>query len=284
MVKNTEVRKRSKTVKTIILFLLLVGIGLYIVTIICLYMLQDKILFGSPPLNVSRVALAKSVDPSITDLSLRMSDGTIVRGWKVNADESNKKPVIFYYGGNAEEVSSRLALAHEYIEFEWILINYRGYGASEGLPSEKVLFSDAQEAYQSFRDKEGFQGRKVFLFGQSLGTGVALSVAEKYPVTKIILATPYDSIEHVAQEQFPLFPITLLLSNRFRSVDIAPHITSPTLIIAAEQDTVIPTIHAQNLCDALGERCTYKVIAGVGHNDIVISDEYKKLIASFLEQ
>ncbi len=283
MTKNAVQNKPCKIGKQIFLFLLFTGLGLYVLAAIFLYASQDSMLFGRPALNEERIALAKSTNPTVTDLVLRMTDGTTVRGWKVNADESNSKPIIFYYGGNVEEVSSRLALAQSFGDFEWILMNYRGYGASEGIPSEKALFSDAYEIYQIIRDDEDFKDRRVYLFGQSLGTGVALSVAAKYPVTKIILTTPYDSIDSLAQDQFPLFPVKLILKNHFRSIDIAPKIKSPTLVIAAENDTTIPTKHAQKLCRALGENCIYRVIPGVGHNDIVFSENYSKVIIDFLK-
>jgi uncharacterized protein len=119
----------------------------------------------------------------------------------------------------------------------------------------------------------------VIVIGRSLGSGVAIRLARETPASRLILVTPYDSIEEIAAAEYPYVPVKLLLLDRYESWKYAPGITIPTTIIAAQNDEVIPRASTEKLFARFRSGvASMKVIEGVGHNDIGAKDEYIKAI------
>ncbi|MEH6652178.1 MAG: alpha/beta hydrolase [Motiliproteus sp.] len=188
---------------------------------------------------------------------------------------------ILYFGGNAESVilgAPRLAKA--LTEHTLYLVNYRGYGGSSGSPTEQALYSDAQSIYDAIKNRHA----EVSVVGRSLGSGIATLLASTRAVSKLVLITPFDSIQRIAQDRFPLYPMALLLKDRYNSVDRIQTIESKTLIILAEHDEVIPLKYSARLIDAFQEQqISVKIIAGTGHNSLSNGDEYYALLQHFIE-
>lgn len=250
-----------------------------------MYFVQDEQIFFPEPLDVQYVNSFKQENDGVKDLTIKTSDNNTLRGWDVNGtDSQSNKPIIIYFGGNSQEVSNMLETASSFDEWEWLLVNYRGYGQSTGTPSEKNLFDDSVQIYDYVKKTDNMNNRKIFAFGRSLGSGVAAHLASQRQINKLILATPYDSMTNVAQKKYPFLPVSLLLRNKFDSISIASSITSPTLIVAAKNDQTIPIAHAQNLAKALGNKCVFKTIDGVGHDSIMTSPLYMEYIDQFLKQ
>jgi len=152
----------------------------------------------------------------------------------INAGMDN---AIIYFGGNAEAVvGNAIHFFRAFSDQTVYLTNYRGFGGSTGVPKEAALYKDAEYIF----DKVSSQHQKVSIIGRSLGTGVATFVASSREVDKLVLVTPYDSILHIAQDQFPIFPLSILLTHQFNSVDRVNNIKAQTLVILAENDLVIP--------------------------------------------
>ena len=126
------------------------------------------------------------------------------------------------------------------------------------------LYADALEEF----DQVAAAHESVALVGRSLGTGVATYVASKRPVERLVLVTPYDSLQNVAQESYPWMPIGLLLDDKFESWRRAPTLTMPVTLLVAAQDRLIPPSHAEALATKFPRRPTVVTIAGAGHNDI----------------
>ena len=157
----------------------------------------------------------------------------------------------------------------------WLIVNYRGYGASEGSPSQVSLVADALAQYDYAAKLPGIDTDRIFAFGRSLGSGVAVQLASQRAVERLVLVTPYDSIQKLAARQFPYFPVRWLLRDKFESWKYAPRITAPTLLIAAEQDEVIPRASTESLFKSFRDGvAALKVIAGTGHNSVSESPEY----------
>ncbi|WP_227992505.1 MULTISPECIES: alpha/beta hydrolase [Shewanella] len=201
---------------------------------------------------------------------------------------------IIYFGGNAENVAftapefeqafEPTLLEPELSELESspysvYLVNYRGYGGSEGSPSEAALLSDALALY----DRLVLTHESVFVIGRSLGSGVATYIASERPLKKLVLVTPFDSIQSIAQKQFPFYPMSILLKDKFNSVERAGSIYSDTLILVAEDDKVVRRIHTDKLIESLVNRAPEVVlIEGAGHNDISQYSAYYQSISVFL--
>lgn len=253
----------------------------YLISLIYVYANQDAMIFASRPIDPA-VTESLKTKQGIDEIQVRNDDDSVLNGWLVNAEANVKKPLVIYYGGNAEEVSHMIQIAQQNPKVVWALMNYRGYGNSTGKPSEKHLFADALTVYDKLKDRQDVDPKKITVFGRSLGGGVAVYVAQQRLVQKVLLVTPYDSVTNVAQEKYPYFPVGLLLNHRFDSLSRAKDIHVPVLIIAAADDKTIPPVHAAKLAAAIGSNASYQVVPDVGHLSISHSQVYINLVDSFL--
>ncbi|WP_295031803.1 alpha/beta fold hydrolase [Shewanella sp.] len=204
------------------------------------------------------------------------SDGVSTTSLLLNKGQDK---AIIYFAGNAENVAFTAAeFEQELASYSVYLVNYRGYGTSEGAPSEAALLSDALAMYDSLV----LTHESIFIIGRSLGSGVASYVASERPVKKLVLVTPFDSIQSMAQKQFPFYPMSILLKDKFNSVERAGNIYSDTQILVAEDDKVVRRIHTDKLVESLVNRAPEVVlIQGAGHNDISQYSTYYQSISAF---
>lgn len=209
------------------------------------YLLQDKLIFQPRPLSEPQRAEIAQRHADVSDIFLQAGDGTRLHAWHFKSTPD--APLVIYFGGNAEEVSWMLdQLRARKSTAQWLLVDYRGYGASGGTPSEDAFAADAL-AWYDFAAKNA---PRVYAFGRSLGSGVAVRMATERPVAGVLLVTPYDSMTAVARYHYPLLPVGLLLKHRFDSLSLAPKMQAPLLCIAATHDEVVPIEHARRLYDA----------------------------------
>jgi pimeloyl-ACP methyl ester carboxylesterase len=185
---------------------------------------------------------------------------------------------LLYFGGNAEDVSASLPeLARAFPQRSLYLLHYRGYGGSAGAPSEAALLDDARALF----DQVHATHADVLAMGRSLGSGVAVRLAAERPVSRLVLVTPYDSLQGLAAQQFPMFPVRWLLRDKFDSGRHAERISVPTLIVAAEDDEVIPRASTEQLHRRFAPGiATMKVVPRTGHNTISHSPEYARALAA----
>ena len=188
---------------------------------------------------------------------------------------------LLYFGGNGEDVSQNLAsFSQAFPDHALYLMHYRGYGGSSGAPSEAALHADARVLF----DRVAAQHRQVVVIGRSLGSGVAVRLASERPVARLILVTPFDSIEQIAADQYPYIPVRWLLLDRYDSWRYAPKITAPTMIIAAANDAVIPRASTVKLLASFGPGvASMTTMAGVGHNDIDASVGYLQTLKAAVQ-
>ncbi|MGH6914992.1 MAG: alpha/beta hydrolase [Geminicoccales bacterium] len=242
-----------------------------------MYLVQDKLVFMPQPLSEARREQVKKVFPSVAELFIDAEDGTRLHAWHVKGE-----PLILYFGGNAEEVSWMLEEGTRRLPGAgWLLVDYRGYGASGGAPSEKALVADALKWYDTAINQIGTN--RVFLFGRSLGTGVAVQVAAARPVAGVIAIAPYDSLAAVGQHHYPFLPVGLLLRHRFDSVALAPQMKVPLLCLVAERDAVIPAVHSRRLYDAWGGEKRWVELRGAGHNSTDGAPQFWDHIRDFVK-
>lgn len=180
---------------------------------------------------------------------------------------------VLYFGGNAEDVSLSLpALARIFPGHSLYLLHYRGYGGSTGKPSEPALHQDALALY----DKVSQDHSRITVIGRSLGSGVAIRLATERELERLILVTPYYSIEEIAARQFSLFPVRWLLKDKFESWRDAPHVTVPTSIIAAQHDEVIPQMDTRRLLAQFQNGvASFLIIPDSNHNSISEKSAYE---------
>ncbi len=199
---------------------------------------------------------------------------------KTTVLNKNNKNSIIYFGGNAENVDYNADIFTEiFPEHTIYLIKYRGYGGSTGNPKEKNLYLDALHIHDKIKSKY----ETVSVIGRSLGSGVATYLASKRDIDKLILVTPFDSIQNIAQEIFPLFPMSLLLQDKYNSIGRVRSIKSKTLIISAQNDQVIGKKHTEKLVNEFPtSQVIFKVVKGASHNSISDNQYYYELLQQFI--
>ncbi|MGA6926411.1 MAG: alpha/beta hydrolase, partial [Desulfosarcina sp.] len=214
---------------------------------------------------------------------LRMRHGEVtLSGWFFKNQIDAKRPLIVYYGGNAEDISLNFEDLKRFNADSFLFMNYRGYGGSEGHPSERSLLDDAVFALDRVLESEGIDPAHVVLMGRSLGSGVAVYVAAKRTVGGVILVTPFDSLVNVARSHYPVFPVGLMLKHRFDSAALAPGIKTPALFLTASNDQVVPLRFAKKLQALWGGPVTAVTIEGRDHNNIETSRAYWDAINAYL--
>ncbi len=217
-------------------------------------------------------------NPTARDLRID-SGGETIQVWQLNPGGSQ---AILYIGGNAEDVSNNtpdfLKLFGDYTVY---LVNYRGYGASTGSPSEAGLFADAEAVYDFIATEHA----RVHVMGRSLGSGIAVHLASVRDVGKLVLVTPYDSIANIAAKSMPIFPVKLMLKDRYESWRLAGDLKNPTLALLAEYDQVIPRASSERLIAAFEPgQVTVVVVPRADHNSIGMMPEYQSALAAFMER
>ena len=240
-----------------------------------LYFLQDAMIFHPQSLPEAQRALTARHAQSVF---LEAHDGTRLHAW-----HRPGSPLVIYFGGNAEEVSWMLArAAREAPGSGWLLVDYRGYGASGGKPSESALVADALLLFDHARQRLG--ANRIVLFGRSLGSGVAVKVAAARRADGLILVAPYDSLTSIGQHHYPLLPVRWLLKHRFDSLAAAPVVRAPALFLVAARDEVIPLVHSKRLFDAWGGAKRWVALEGAGHNSTDDAPAFWQAIREFLVQ
>jgi pimeloyl-ACP methyl ester carboxylesterase len=218
----------------------------------------------------------RAIDTPESLLTLSVADAQVL----VTVRPHDGSKALIYFGGNAEDVSRSLpGFSQAFADHAIYLLHYRGYGGSTGSPSEEAIQRDAMTlfdyVYNSHPD--------IAVIGRSLGSGVAVRLASQRPASRLILITPYNSLEDLAARQFPWFPVTWLLQDKFESWKYAAHITVPTLLVAAEHDEVIPRASTDQLYTHFAKGvASLQVIPDTGHNSISESPNYLQMLGAAL--
>jgi pimeloyl-ACP methyl ester carboxylesterase len=242
------------------------------------FLLQERLIFYPQPLSEAAQADIRLRFPKGQNVFAQAADGTRLHAWHLAGPAGS--PLILYFGGNAEEVSWMLGEASAPPGVGWLLVDYRGYGASEGSPSEQALAADALLWYDKFAP----QTKKIYVFGRSLGSGIAVRLAAERKVDAVILVTPLDSMVEVGKRHYPFLPVSLLLRHRFDSLSRAPTIAAPLLCLVAMRDSIIPPAHARRLYDAWAGPKRWVALEEAGHNTVDAHPNYWPSINAFLNE
>jgi uncharacterized protein len=247
------------------------------------YVISRKLLYFPVSVNADRLAHIDARMPEVETIQITVGKNTVLYGWLVKKD-MNGLPTVFYFGGNAEEVSLNLEDYAAKVSANVVLVNYRGYGLSTGSPAEDHLKSDALAIYDHMADRFDLDPARCIAWGRSLGSSMAAFLALERGLGRLILTCPFDSIQAVAGAYYPSWLVNLVLEDRHRTIDFAHRITSPTLVLVAADDEVIAFRHTQKLYDSL--TCPKQLIPihGAGHNTISAFAAYFDAVNAFLKK
>jgi len=215
-------------------------------------------------------------DAQGTDFALPRGSVTL-RGWALN---TGRHDALIYFGGNAEALTQRRAEFTQWFGTRTVyLVDYRGFGASGGTPSEADLYGDALALFDTVHKRH--PGGRIAVMGRSLGSGVASYLAARRPVERVALVTPYDSIANIARGRYPWLPVGLLLRDRYDSERYISHHRGPVLVLRAGLDEVVPPSSTDRLLTQLpGARVL--VFPHANHIDISDDPRYRDALAEFM--
>ena len=233
------------------------GFGLY------LYLAQERLLFR-PDLAPKDIELPEGVERLFID------------GIEVGFIDHGSDKTIFYFGGNANNALEALHL-FENLPFNAVAFNYPGYGNSKGRPSQQAIFQAAKKIFDRFKNDHNI------LVGRSLGTGVAAYIASLQPVDKIILITPYHSITHLAQLNYPIYPVKWILKHPFETYRYIAKSDAPVYVILASEDETTPPETFEKLKPYIKNlKKIYTIQAH--HDDILSKVETKEMLKRLVSE
>ncbi len=263
----------------ILIFIAALPAAAFLCLCLYLYIKQDSFIFFPRPFHEEFVDIIGHNESS----RFRVACGDIeLQGWLVRNSPEPDIPLIIYFGGNAEDVAGQLEQLGSYPECALLIMPYRGYGDNPGVPSEQALIQDAGCIYDAVLSRTGFQPQNIILMGRSLGTGIAVQLAAARSIPRVILVSPYDSIQSMAKEMYPMMPINLLLKHTFDSIAYARNIQSDALIFYGSADEIIPPQRTRRLAETWGGTVRLAEIEGATHNTICLSTEFWEILNRFV--
>ena len=226
---------------TILKWTVIVLAGGYLGLAALMYFAQRSLMYFP---ERERTAPAAAGFPQAEEVRLDTVDGEKLIAWHVPPRDD--RPVLLYCHGNGGALRLRVDRFEKIVTagVGLLALSYRGYGGSTGSPSVQGLIDDARAAYAFAAAR--YPGR-IAVWGESLGTGVAIALAAEKPATRIILDAPYSSTVDVAADLYWYFPVRLLMKDQFRSDQRIRRVTAPVLILHGEADTIIPIRYAERL-------------------------------------
>ena len=211
----------------------------------------------------SRIGLA------FEDVEVVTDDGVRLHGWWVPREGA--EVAVLWFHGNAGNISHRLErlAAFHALGVHNLIIDYRGYGKSDGRPSEKGLYRDADAVYRHLIEERGVAPERIVLFGKSLGGAVAVDLARRSEVGGLVVESSFTSIVDMAERTLPILPGRWLVRSRFDSLAKIPEVRAPVLVIHGDRDGLVPTEMGRRLFEAAGEPKDFYAVPGADHNDVL---------------
>jgi uncharacterized protein len=242
------------------------AVVVYLMVLAILFFMQRSMLYvrttARPMLNIAALESKREI------VCLTTPDGLHLRSWHFRPGRTGA-PIVLYLHGNAGDIGNHLPWAKFLIDAGYgvLALEYRGYGGNPGSPTEAGLYDDARGAF-AFLQQQGIADRNVVLFGESLGTGVAVEMANEHKVGAVILRSPYTSIADVAAVQLWAFPVRWLVRDRFDTLSKIAGIHAPLMVFHGAADALIPMTLGRHVFDAALEPKTWLAIPAAGHDDV----------------
>lgn len=252
----------------------------YVAFLITIYFMQDRILYY-PEREVVQTPLDIGVE--YEEVTLQTNDNVTISGWYIPA--KHERGVLLFCHGNAGNISHRLAsisIFHN-VGLSVMIFDYRGYGKSEGNPSEKGTYLDAEAAWDYLVDMKQKSPERIIVFGRSLGAAVATDIALKKIPACLILESSFLSVPEMGKEHYPWIPVKYLSKYHYSTRDKIQSITCPKLIIHSPDDEIVPFEHGKSIFEKAVQPKEFLQIKG-GHNEgfLISGDSYIEGLKRFV--
>jgi len=205
------------------------------------------------------------------DIHLTTEDGVVLHGWLM--PHSKARFTLLHFHGNAGNISHRIHLYEQWhrMGLSVLAIDYRGYGKSEGTPSEAGLYSDARAAWNELVNNQDIPASQVIIAGRSLGCAVAAKLATETKPAALVLETPFTNIPDMAAEHYPwIVPIQYLARTRFDALGLIEKVNTPIMVITAQNDELVPEAMSKKIYAAAHQPKQLVTLSG-NHNDFDIT-------------
>ena len=208
----------------------------YLLLIVFIYFYQRNLLYHPSENNYQN----DEIQFSYEEIFIKVDDKIKLKSWIINKNLKKFKTLVFFHG-NAGELSNRIYKLNELnkLDINILLISWRGFSGNERSPTEDNLYKDAEAAIQWLNRKE-VKNDRIILYGESLGTGVAVEIGKKNNFNSIILESPFTSMENAAKIYYPYLPVKLLLKDKYDSLSKITTIKTPILIMHGKKDDIVP--------------------------------------------
>ncbi|MCX7710075.1 MAG: alpha/beta hydrolase [Clostridia bacterium] len=278
---KTTTRERIKYIGTITLAAIICG---WITLIGVVYIMKYDVFYSNSSIRPKLSKQIQQKPENFEKIAIKTPDKIMLQGFLAKRSHSAKSPLAIYFGGRGEEASNIAEYAEKIKGWSLAFINYRGCGLSEGRQAENILFSDAVAVYDYFTGREDIDSKNIAIISHSLGTGVAIHLATEREVKGIVLSAPYDTYgTGVIQDKLPLVPASLLFTDVFDSVSVAPSVKTPAIFLLAEKDRTVYRKRSLKLLENWGGKAEKATIPGTHHESITINDVSWERINEFLE-
>lgn len=265
---------KGKFIKSIFIILLSLYIGVFIL----IYGFQEKMIFKPESLPKDYVFEFKM---PFQEFFLKSEDGANLNALHFKVENSNG--VVLYYHGNAGELASWGKVVQKFVELNYdvVVMDYRGYGKSTGSIKEEPLYKDAQLFYEYLL--QNYSEDEIVVYGRSLGTTFAAFVASQNNPKQLILEAPFYSLDEVAQNRFPIYPVRWFLKFHFPTYKFIQKVNCPITIFHGTEDTMVKYSNSEKLSQQIREeKLNFIKIPGGNHNNLVNTIEYQNGLDSIL--
>ncbi len=251
-------------------FFLVIAAG-YGLVLLIMYLMQGRMLYlpNVPGRTLAMTPADKGMD--YEDVFIETEDGVTLHGWFI----TGRSPlVLLFFHGNAGNISHRLESIRQFrdLELSVLIIDYRGYGQSDGRTTESGIYRDADAAWRYLTETRYVRPNDVVIFGRSLGGSVAARLAAQQNPLALIVESSFTSVPDIAQELYPWLPARWLSRLSHATRDYVQEVHCPVLVVHSRDDEIIPFHHGQAIFAAAAEPRTLLTLSG-SHNDAHISDE-----------
>jgi len=256
--------------------LIYIGVALFIAYLgwaVMLYIMQPKFLY-SPVREVPYTP--GELDLDFENVVFKSGDGLLLSGWYIGAE--NSEFTVLFCHGNAGNMTHRLDSINIFynLGLNCFIFDYRGYGDSEGKPSEEGTYLDVGAAYKWLTEEKKIQPDKIIIFGRSLGGSIAAQLASKVKAAALIIEGTFTSYVDIGKKFYPYMPVRWFARFSYRTIDYIKDVGCPVMLIYSRNDEVVPFEFGLELYEAANEPKEFVEIFG-SHNDgfLVSSEIYK---------
>ena len=255
-------------------------LGAYSLICLLAFVFQARLIYF-PESEVA--ATPRDAGLSYRDVEFDTEDGLRLHGWFVPAPDSRR--VLLFFHGNAGNISHRLQslrLFHD-LGLSVLIFDYRGYGRSEGSPTEAGLYLDARAAWRYLVESEGYAAQDIVFFGRSLGGAVAVELATDHAPGAVILESTFTTLSEVGARAYPWLPVRWLSRHNFDSLSRITQLRCPKLFVHGRADDVVPFELGRRLFEAAEQPREFVELEG-GHNDgfLLAGSSYIDALREFL--